>query len=248
MPIAFGIELLIQLFFVSHAMRSGKDKYWIFIIMAFPGLGCLAYFLMEYLPEAKHSPHAKRARSGIMDMVKPGRRLQYWMDQVEITPSVHNKKELAREYINSGQFDRALELYNQCLEGIYKDDRTVIEGICCAYYFQGDYENAESWLLRLKEIRNNAHDNDFDLLYARVLEHRGKTEDALDAYASLIRKFTGEEARCRYASLLKQCGKVREAREIYQDVLKHARLNAKYYKKTQKQWIAIAKKEIQEMG
>lgn len=242
MPVVIGLEILMQIYFITHAIRNGKDRYWIFILMAFPGIGCLAYFLMEFLPELKHSNHVKKAGAGIMDTVNPGRRLQYWRDQVEITPSVRNKKELANEYINLGQFDRALDIYNQCLEGLYESDQAVIEGICCAHFFKGDYRNAETWLLRLKEIRKGVHDNNFDLLYARSLESQGKTGEALEAYESMIRKFSGEEARCRYARLLHRCGRVDESKAMYREILNNARLNAKYYKNTQKQWISIARK------
>lgn len=246
MPVAIVIGIFFQIFFISHAIKSGKDRYWIFIILMFSALGCLVYFVVEYLPELKHSHQFKKTGAGIMDIIKPERRLQYWKDQVEITPSVRNKKELAREYINTGNFKEALVLYDECLEGIYANDQTVVEGICCAHFFGGDYNNAEKWLLRLKEIRNGKHDNEFDLLYARTLENLGKTEEALNTYSALLRKFSGEEARCRYAQLLRSCGRVEEACELYKEILKNARLNARYYKKTQKQWIDFAKKGIAE--
>lgn len=66
---------IISNFFISHSIKSGKDRYSIFIILMFSALN---------------------------------RKGEYWKDQVEITPSVRNKKELAREYINTGDSKESL--------------------------------------------------------------------------------------------------------------------------------------------
>jgi hypothetical protein len=246
MPIAFVIGIFFQIFFINHAIKSGKDRYWIFIILMFSAIGCLVYFVVEYLPELRHNRGIRKTGENIMDAVRPGRRLQYWKDQAEITPSVHNKKELAREYINSGMFAEALGLYEECLNGIYADDRALIEGVCCAHFFSGNFEKAEHWLLHLKKIRKESHDNEFDLLYARTLESLGKTDEAIKTYSDLVRKFSGEEARCRYARLLKNCGREKDAMDVYKEVLNNVRLSARYYRKKEKRWVELAKKGISE--
>ncbi len=126
----------------------------------------------------------------------------------------------------------------------YQDDPTTIEGICLAHFFKGEYDKALNWLDRLRTVQNGKLDHDFGLLHARALENSNRTDEAISAYDALMKSFTGEEARCRYANLLKKNGNIEKANSLYKEVLNNARLNAKYYKKTQKQWIAIAKKGL----
>ncbi len=244
MPVIFGVELLMQVALAMHVIRNGKDRYWVYIILIFPMVGCLIYFLMEVLPDLKHSRQLDKAGSIVLDAIKPDRHLRFWQDQVEMTPSLKNKNELAKTYMNSGMFNDALTLYRECLTGIHETDPSIIEGICLACFFQGDYESALINLKHLKKIQKDKNNHEFDLFYARSLENLGRTDEALEAYQSIQRSFTGEEARCRYAYLLQSVGRYDEAKIIYQDILKNVRLSAGYYKKTQKPWIQMAKKGI----
>lgn len=42
MPIiGLGLHVLIAIYFAAHAVRTGQDKYWLWILFAFPLLGSL---------------------------------------------------------------------------------------------------------------------------------------------------------------------------------------------------------------
>ena len=54
MPIVgLGLHFLIALFFAVHALCNGRQMYWLLILFAFPLLGSLAYFIVEYLPASR---------------------------------------------------------------------------------------------------------------------------------------------------------------------------------------------------
>jgi hypothetical protein len=72
----------------------------------------------------------------------------------------------------------------------------------------------------------------------------GETDAALEEYARLIKFFSGAEALCRYAMLLKRIGREQEAKTIFEKIVKDARLSPKFYQKEQKEWINMARKEI----
>ena len=239
MPLIAIIELFVQVYFAVHSIKTGKDRYWIFIIIFFPGIGCLIYFFAEYLPELQQNAKIKRSRIPS----NPVKKLQVLKDQLELTPSIYNKRALAEAYIHSGQYEDAISLYESCLTGRNNDDATIIEGISIAHFFKGDFENAYKYLTHLKKLRGQDKYDKFDLLYARTLELKNNTEEALNEYALLIKGFSGEEARVRYAMLLKQTGRLNEAKEQFSMVLKNARFSQKYYQKAQKEWINIAIKE-----
>ncbi len=135
-------------------------------------------------------------------------------------------------------------LYKSCLEGMYENDPYIWEGLSCAYFFKGDFEKAKKHLYKLREMKGEKQSQEFDLLLARALEESEDTDGALKEYAVLIKRFSGEEARCRYALLLKKTGKSGDAENIFREIVKNARLSPKYYKKIQKKWIAVAEKEL----
>ena len=243
MPVLAVLEILIKVYFAVHVVRTGRDRYWLWIIIILPGIGSLIYFLSEYLPDLQGNYKVQKFKSGVVTTLNPTKRLRYLEDQVELVPSVKNKKLLADGYVNLGMFDKAISLYRDCMQGIYKNDISLIEGLCCAYYFKKDLSNAKKYLTELMEIRPNKKIDEFDLLYAQTLAELGDTDGALKLYPEIVKFLSGEEARCKYALLLKKTGKMKEADELFEMILTNARLSPKYYVKAQKQWINIAKHE-----
>ena len=243
MPILALLEIAIQVYFVVHAVRTGRDRYWIFIIILFPGIGCVAYFFAEYLPDLQRDARMSNVRSGIERTLNPTRRIRMLADQVELTPSVGNKQLLAQEYVNTGMFNEAIAVYKSCMQGLYENDLTLIGGLARAQYLGGDLKGAKENLERLRELRGNRKCDEFDLLYGKTLEKSGDISGALKEYAEVVKFFLGEDARCTYALLLKQVGKTREANELFDEILRNARLSERFYRQTQKEWIRIAKRE-----
>lgn len=242
MPLLGLLSLLIQVYFAIHAYNTGRQG-WIYIIILFPGVGSLIYFLAEFLPDFVKSHTGRQAAKNFWGIVDPGRELRYLRNQAEMADSVKNRKALAEGCISAGLFEEAISLYQSCLEGMYADDPSIQEGLCLAYFLKGDFDTAKENLFKLKEMQEDNQSSEFDLLLARTFEESGETDRALQEYSALIGKYSGEEARCRYALLLKKSGQIQEANGIFNEILKNARLSPKYYKKTQKKWISIAKKE-----
>ncbi len=243
MPVLAVFGILIQVFFAVHVVRTGRDRYWLWIIIFFPGIGSLIYFIAEYIPDLQRNYKVQKFSSNVAHTLNPTKRLRYLEDQVELAPSVKNKKLLAEEYVNLGMFDKAISLFRDCMEGMYENDISMIEGLCCAYYFKRDLSNAKKYLRKLMDLRPEKKGDEFELLYAKTLEESGDTDESLKSYSQIVRSFSGEEARCRYALLLKQVGRVEEADDLFGTIVKNARLSPKFYVKAQKQWINIAKKE-----
>jgi hypothetical protein len=71
-------------------------------------------------------------------------------------------------------------------------------------------------------------------------------EGALRAYAVLSRGAAGEEARCRYALLLKSLGRTGEAYALFDEMLRHARVSSGHYRREEKKWLDIARRELKE--
>jgi hypothetical protein len=243
MPIFAALGLCLQIYFAVHAVRTGRDRYWLYIIIFFPGIGCLIYFFAEFVPSLQQSYPIQRLKADLGQSLNPGKRLRFLQTQVERTPSIKNKKALAEACVNHGMFDQAIELYADCMQGAYKEDRHLLEGLSCAYFFKGDHRKAKEHLSQLTTGDPTHNSDHFRLLLARSHEALGDLPAARAGYGQTLKTFSGEEARCRYAMLLKQTGATEEARRLFNEILTNARLSPRYYQKAQKQWIDIAKKE-----
>ncbi len=237
MPVLAAMDIVLQLLFVMHAIRTGRDRYWIWIIIFFPGIGCIIYFLCECAPEILVNVRQNRNR-------KRQQSIEYLEDQLAHSPSVINRKKLAEAYVNSGRFDEAIALYLKSLDGIYSDDPAILEGLSCAYFFKGDYENAKIHLHKWREIQTSRGNTQFDLLLARAYEESGELDRALQSYATLSKTYPGEEVRCRQGLLLKKLGRRDEADQVFQTILQSEKVAPAHYLKAQQNWIKIARSEM----
>jgi hypothetical protein len=237
------LVIAIQVFFAVHCIRAGKPG-WLFIIVFFPVVGSLVYLFVEYLPEIRaRNPIGATARK-VKERINPAAEIQRLEDQVALSNSLNNRMELARGYRRVGRVDDAIRIYRESLVGLYADDPKLLFELAAACHASGRLADARE---TFELLRGNvpALSNDHLLLSARIHEDAGELEGAAREYQALLaRPVIGEEARCRYALVLKQLGRTAEAHAIFDEIVRHARLSPGHYRKTQKPWIEIARKEL----
>jgi hypothetical protein len=49
------LSVIVQIALIVHAVRTGRSPYWVFIILMVPGIGSLAYFIVELLRQFRGS-------------------------------------------------------------------------------------------------------------------------------------------------------------------------------------------------
>ena len=227
-----------------HAVKTGRAYFWLWIILFFSIPGCLVYFFVEMLPELRRNPAAKRIGADLVTVVDSGRNLRKLQDQLELADTVSNRQALARYYVQAGQHDEAIELYQSCLKGVFKDDPALTLELSYALFLKGSYDEAKEHLDRLAGAELGTLAPERDLLYARTLEQLGDVDGSLVAYEAIVGKSTGEETHCRYANLLENAGQTEKAREIYIEIVKRAKRSPGYYRRAQKPWINAARQAL----
>jgi hypothetical protein len=239
MHIPFGVEIIIQVFFAIHAARTGR-YWWIFIILVFPFVGSLIYFFVEYLPEKQAFAKAKRPKNAAFQ----SKSIRQLKQELEITDSVKNRMNLAKAYFHSGQYSASIDLLEKSLEGVHANDLDVIEGLCHSYFHSGNLDKLFEYLEKFEALNNKELPTNLRLHKAKALEQTDNPEAALKEYEAIADIYSGEEARCRYALLLKKQGQTEKANEIFGKILKNAKFFSKQYSKLEKEWVSIAKSEI----
>ena len=109
---------------------------------------------------------------------------------------------------------------------------------------QADGAAAEALFKQLKQVDPNASDADAELDYARALALQGRNDEAVRQYEIVVPRYPGEEARCRFALLLRQLGQDQRARQLFQEILDSVKGAPGYYRRRQTEWVRIARQNL----
>lgn len=241
MPILGAVLLALQVLLVVHVMKTGRQTYWVFIVMMLPLVGAIAYFFVEILPEMAHSRAGRQVAKDLHSVVNPDRELRQLTREAARADTVENRFKLAKECLNKDRYDEARELLEGCLEGIHTEDPSILLALAKARFGLQDFAGTIEALDRVRQADPNFQSAEGHLLYARGLEGQGKTEEALYEYEALAGYFAGEEARCRYGLLLRKLGHVKQSRSIFEEVKRSVERASKVYFRSEKDWYEMAK-------
>ena len=244
MPILIGVLLLIQIAFVIHVIKTGRDRTWIWLILVFSGIGCLVYFLLEVLPDLRRSRAGRQTASKLLKAIDPHHDLKARANALEISDNVDNRLQLAKECVAEGLYEQAVDLYSSTLTGLYANDPHIMLQLAEALFYNGDYAKAKSTLEELIAANPDFKSSEGHLLFARTLEALEENKAALHEYETLVSYFVGYEAKCRYALLLKKLGHTEKAYALFSGIITQSKRMPTQYRKTQKAWIDIATQQI----
>jgi len=243
MPV-FGLMLLIQGGLIIHVLKSGRDTKWIWLLMALPGVGALAYVMLELAPDILGTRQGRDASKRVMKTINPNKELNEASLEYERTATVANSTRLADECLTKGRYAEASELYGKCLTGINEFDPDIMFGLAKSDYGLEKFSDVKTTLDTLIEKNSDYKNQDAHLLYAMTLARLGETEKSLEEFDVLAGYYTGPEAKYRYGVLLKDQGQQSKAQEQFESIMKTVQLSPKHYKNMHKEWINLTRKEM----
>jgi hypothetical protein len=244
MSAAFLIHIVIQVLLIIHCIRTGRNTLWIWAIALLPAAGPIAYVLVEIVPGLFNSRGTRRAFRGVKRALDPEQDLRRFEMEARQIGDVASRQRYADELTRQGRASEAVAVYQQALTGLYESDPNVLLGLARAQYALGAFGEARGTLDRLIAQNPDFRSPDGHLLYARALEAEGQRERALEEYAALVKYYAGAEAPLRYAQYLRTLGQQDEARRVLRELLDHARLAPRHYRKMQQEWLADAQREL----
>jgi hypothetical protein len=237
------VVFVVQITFAIHAMRTNRGNQWVFIILAFPVIGCLAYYFIEVFPGTREHRQAYKAVRRLARAMQPDAELQRRVQDLETCGSVDNRVALAEECMAHKMYDDAVRLYESCLDGLYAKDGKILFGLAMAAVESGDAGKSAAVVARIKSDAPDVRPKEVGLLEARILELRGDTDLCIEAYRSLLPHYVGFEARFRYGTLLAKLGQQTAAITVFEEIVKHARKHPPA-NEDEEYWLAGAKKAL----
>jgi hypothetical protein len=227
---------------IIHIMRSGAERFWIYVIVFLPGVGPIAYFVAEIVPRLLDTRTSRSFARNARNTLDKGRGLRHRLAALDMADTTENRRLLAEEYVALGRYDEAIPLYESTLTGFHADDPTLLLGYARACYGHNQPQKALDALDHLKSADPDFESADGHLLYAKCLEGVGRLGEAIEEYTALATYGTGEEARCRLAMLLQQRGDIDGARTLFAEILARAKRATRHYRSTEREWIEIARR------
>lgn len=237
MPIGLGLHVVIALFFAVHAVRSGQDRYWLFILFAFPLLGSVVYALAIWLPEWRYSHMGRQVVRGVQRTLDPTRELREAQDAFDMTATTGNRLRLADAMVEAGRAADALPHYQAALRGIHADDAELHVRFARARLEAGQPAQARELLDELIGKRPDFRSPTGHLIYARAVAAEGLRDKARHEFDTLVGYFNGFEAHAHYAEVLDSWGEHDAAVRLRDESLQRARRLPAHSRRMNREWL-----------
>lgn len=245
MPLLALLVIACQVVCGLHVVRSGQERYWLYLIIALPGIGCLIYGLGVMLPEMLGSRTGRRVVTQVQDRLDPERYLRGLRDELSLRDTPESRVLLGDELLRLGQAEEAASHYQVALRGVHAQAPELLLNLARAQFAQGDALSCRLTLERLIEHNPQFRSPTGHLLYARALAQGGEALKAEEEFRALIEYFAGPEARYHYALHLQLLGRTQEARSLLEQIEAYARRAPKHYRNLHREWLSLTRQALQ---
>ena len=148
MTFAFLISLAFQAYCFYHIYKNQDKAYWYIIIILFPFIGGLIYFV-----KSANERNSFTLETSNVAPVLSNSRIDQLEKQVELADTVSNKIRLADAYVEQGDYNESIDLYLSCFNKFTEDDDELNEKLLGAYYLSNDYINTIALGKKLENYR-----------------------------------------------------------------------------------------------
>ncbi len=236
MLFGIGFSLVFSILLCVHVVRSGREMYWLFIILAFQPLGGIVYALIAVLPELMSGSAARRVGQAAKRALDPEREYREAREAVEDSPTVGNRMRMASAAFALERFEEAERLYAEAATGIHAEDPSLLLGRARALIELDRHAEALPILEQLGELGEAGRTPQAALLMGRAYHALGRGSEADTAYQWAAGRFPGLEGLSRYAAFLAETGRRDEAQEAMVEIEKRAAKASGPFRREARYW------------
>ena len=239
-----GLSLVFSILMCIHAVRTGRELYWLMIIIMLEPIGGIIYFLTQFLPDAMAGSGARKLKETARQTLDPTRDYRAAKSAVEESPTAGNRMRLAAAAFSLERFDEAEHLYREAAQGIHEEDTALLLGRAQALVELGRNAEALEVLTKLGELGDKGRTPQAALAMARAQHALGHIAEADTAFAWAAQRMPGLEASARYAVFLGEVGREAEARDVLADLDKRVAKSTSHFRKDARYWRDFAANAI----
>ncbi len=239
-----GLTTLMAVIAIVHVIKTGRSQLWIMALLSLPGIGVLAYLIVEVLPEFFGGRAGRNASRNIGKVLNPNGSLDEAKREYAIAGTAKNAVNLADIHFEKDQFSEASALYREALTGLNEHNPDTLRKLAASEFGVGNFDQAKSLLDLLIEKNPDYKNQDAHLLYARTQEALGDFDAATEEYEALVKYYSGPEPSYRFGMMLLSQGNDAGAQELFKSVVEKAELSPKHYSSMHSEWIRLSKAQL----
>jgi hypothetical protein len=206
--------LVLQAFCLYHAYKNNIEQRWYWLILFFPGVGCLMYLY--------HNFYNRRSINNISEGIKVLVNTNYKIEQLEraykFSDNLKNRLDLADEYMKVKRYSEAVELYRLSLTGFMADDAALKSKLLQALFLNEDYTAAIEIGNQLKN-HQSFNNSDERISYAWSFHYQGEDQQAEEVFSDMDKPYRNFKARIEYSKFLREIKKVEESKNVLNEML-----------------------------
>ncbi|MDR3375696.1 MAG: hypothetical protein P4L98_18365 [Ancalomicrobiaceae bacterium] len=233
------LALALDVLCCVHVVRSGRDMYWLYLIIILQPIGAIVYLFAIIIPELVSGRGSLLGRKA-MKIIDPRRAYREAQAEVEASPSVYNRMKLAEAAVELGNYDEAAHTYALCLDGIHSDDPVLMLRYAECLVELARFAEAIDMLDKLGDLGDPGRTPQAALLIARANDGLGNREAAERAYAYAAERVVGIEGLARYVAFLVREGRRTEAEDCMTALEKRFQRVPRAFRREAAKWRDLA--------
>lgn len=249
--VGIGLHFAIALFFAVHAVRTGQQTYWLFILFSFPLLGSMVYALTIYLPNSRLERQARKAVAGAVKRLDPTRELRAAHDAYDQAATVQNRMRLAAALFEAGEVADAADHCEACLHGPFANEPELRYVAARANLGAGRPAAALRHVEQLRQQEPGFRPEAVALLLAQALAADNRHDEARSAYIEALRRFDSFDCRAEYAIWAAERGDRETALRLRDEIARATRrwnrhtreLNAPTLRRLEGAWATLQQRQ-----
>jgi hypothetical protein len=239
----FYITIGLQAVCAIHCMRKGNQNKWIWIIVFLPLVGCIAYIFTEMFS----NNDIRQVQSGMSSIFNPSGHIKKLEDNLHFSDTFNNRVTLADAYLQIGQTQKAIELYESSLAGNFTENEQVLKQLIIAYNKEKRFDDvvlvAEKIYSLPQFSRSPSH-----ICYAIALEQIGNHAKAEKEFLRMKGRFSNYEARYQYGLFLLRANREADTRSVFSEMVQEASHLSPLERRNNRQWLSLAKDELKKLS
>ena len=217
------LTIAVQIICVVHVVRTGREKWWILLIIFVPLIGVLAYFFVELLPSLvgnRRIRHARQLGQMATQRLDPDKELRLAKDALEMSDTIGSRSRLADALAARGDYDAAIAEYRIAMARPGGGNDGLRFKYVQALFENGQGAEALREIDLLPPANVTVEKYQRKLLKARIYDFLGQHDEAAQLYEEVVAGSAGVAAQCHYAAMLMGQGNDAAALPLLHDVVK----------------------------
>jgi hypothetical protein len=240
----FLLSLLMAILLCWHAVKTGRNSMWLWVILMLQPLGGLVYIALNIVPDIFGGTTAQKVARAARETLDPHREYREAKQAHDETPTVRNQSRLAHAAAHLGHYAEAEALYAAAAQGVHADDPALLLGRAKALLELNRPADALATLEKLGEDEAHGRTPPAALAMARAYDALGRTDEADRAFQWASERMPGFEALARYAAFMAHSGRQDEARAIVRELDQRMTKLRGQFRKEAQTWRDVAARAL----